>query len=94
MSARYNSRHNLLVTNSEKTVGATGGTVSHLAFLLQKDSVCFQRGKREAPDCFRAASLTQLADTIRTGGTEKMKLEIKTALIFIPSRQVVFNPRL
>lgn len=65
---------------TEETVEATGGTVSHLAFLLQKDSVCFQSSNREAPDCFRVTSLIQLADTIRTKGTEKMKLEIKRQL--------------
>lgn len=80
MSIRYNSKHKLLVTNREKTMGATGATVSYLAFFLQKDSVCFQSGKREAPDCFRVTSLIQLADTIRTKGSEKMRLKIKRQL--------------
>lgn len=46
VSVRYNGKLDLLVTNREKTVGATGGTVSYLAFFLQKDSVCFQSAKR------------------------------------------------
>lgn len=60
------------MTNSEETVGATGGIKSHLAFLLQKDSVRFQSGKKEAPDCFRETSLIQLVDIIRTKGIEKL----------------------
>lgn len=73
-------------------MGATGATVSYLAFFLQKDSVCFQSGKREAPDCFRVTSLIQLADTIRTKGSEKNEVENKnTALIFALTSQVVFN---
>lgn len=61
-------------------MGVTGGTVSYLAFFLQKDNVCFQTGKRKAPDCFRVTSLIQSADTMATKRIEKMRLKIKSQL--------------